>query len=206
MARKKNKKIQQPATNTDLPTIDTIAIRQKATYYIGELFKRKLRKIEKEPRPEGNNKNISIVNEYHDQKNEIAGVIDDIIEPLLQKQADIELRQNRHSVLLHKNEKENSIFRKLFKTALKDPPIILSPTNDKIQWSKSFKDAANEIIKNYKNDLKADFKKYRSLRDASDEFFESHYFTHRPNYTSEQLYENVKQANSPWLKKWVKTG
>ena len=79
-------------------------------------------------------------------------------------------------------------------------PAISVSTKGKIPWYDTMKKAAEEIIDDYQKDEKNTIRMYRSLRDASDEYYEHHTFVRNPDLTKDMLYENVKKANSFWGK------
>lgn len=69
-----------------------------------------------------------------------------------------------------------------------------------IRWNGKMNEAADEIIKQYYNDLKlpVEQRMYKDLKNASDEFYDCHEFKDKPKpaFTKKMLYENVKKAHA----------
>ena len=129
-----------------------------------------------------------------------------MVQPLIKNVAAVNIQQRRDNDRIILLERQVIELQAMLKSVYGKSPTIPKLPNGKMPWSQSIKDAANEIIKNYETDCKADIRSYRSLRDASDEFYDCHVFTYKQGLSKDMLYENVKKANSPWLRKKGKTG
>jgi hypothetical protein len=60
-------------------------------------------------------------------------------------------------------------------------------------WRGQLKEAARVVCVRYKDDLTKPVHEYKDLRDGSDQFWEAHYFVHKPKITKDQFYDNVKR-------------
>jgi len=134
------------------------------------------------------------------QRNTIKSVIEKMVQPTINVTGDNSLQINRLWTILFELDKriqnlEGSI-KNIYGVA---PPLSINP-NGKILWYDTMKRAAEEIIDAFKRDEKNTVRLYRSLRDASDDYYEHHSFVRNPDLTKDMLYDNVKKANSFWGK------
>jgi hypothetical protein len=177
-------------------------------YIFGNWLRRKIEKndihiIEKKnlTKEEAYQQNVNIFQNLIAQRDALLGVVEHMVEPLIKNVAAVNIQQRRDNDRIILLERQVIELQAMIKSVYGKSPTIPKLPNGKMPWSRSIKDAANEIIKNYETDCKEEVRSFRSLRDASDEFFDGHVFTYKQDYSKEQLYENVKRANSPWLGK-----
>jgi len=73
---------------------------------------------------------------------------------------------------------------------------IDDPSDLKTPWKASLKEAAREVLAAYDSDQMkpAAARKFANLKDASDQFFESHDFPKHPRLSKRGFYENVAKA------------
>jgi hypothetical protein len=66
----------------------------------------------------------------------------------------------------------------------------------KVVWNASLKEAGPEVMAAYDSDLKLSSKdkQFANLKDACNQFFESHSFPKHPKLTKERFYQNVHKA------------
>ena len=110
-----------------------------------------------------------------------------------QKEFDSKLEELYHKE--KENEERIRILEKMLYEVWGKVPPMPPMHNGKRSWTASMRHAAEEIIDNYLADANAKPHKYRHLRDASDEFYDTHEFEHKRDYTKDQLYANVKKEN-----------
>jgi hypothetical protein len=129
------------------------------------------------------------------QRDAIVSVIENMVQPLMKNVATntIELNQQSEKIL-ELEYQVNELQRMMSRVYGKAPNIPLLPGNKKI-WNANLNEAAKEIVKKYEQDQEhlPKTRKWSYLREASDEFFQSHFFPKRPDSTPDSLYENVKK-------------
>jgi hypothetical protein len=142
--------------------------------------------------------NVSIFNHLIEQRNAIVGVIESMVQPLINNAAKENIRQSIQDERIIILERQVLELTKMLNAVYGKSPGIPPLPGGKMPWGDSMKKAADEIIKIYDADAKAEKRNYRTLRDASDEFFDRYKFIYKPEYTKVMLYENVRKAKSSW--------
>lgn len=139
--------------------------------------------------------NVTIFDHLLEQRNAIVGVIEKMVQPLIKNAAGVNIEIGEHNKRIAALERQVDEYQKMtdkiYGGSLQIPPI----PHGKQPWGDSLRNASFEIIKIWQEDCRANVKKYRSMRDVSDEFFDNHIFIHETELTKDQLYWNVKRAN-----------
>jgi hypothetical protein len=130
-----------------------------------------------------------------DDRNSIVELIAEVLQPVIgvvgQNAISIEDLNDR----LEKYERRLAELETMMKGVYGKAPTVPPLPGGKQPWSSTLKEAAQEVISEYQIDSLSKVRQFRSLRDASDQFFEKHKFVHKPdNFTKEGFYENVKKA------------
>ena len=177
-------------------------------YLFSESFLRKLNKnniqiVERKnlSKEEAYQLNVKIFDHLIEQRNAIIGVIEKMVQPLIKNAAGVNIQLGDHTKRISVLEDQVSELQEMLDKVYGRHPQIPPLPDGKMPWGDSLKKASEEIIKIYEADCKAEIRNYRTLRDASDDFYDRHRFTYKLKLTKDMLYENVKKARSPWLGK-----
>lgn len=141
--------------------------------------------------------NIHIFRHLQKQSNAIVAIIQNIVHPILRNDISISSEIQKHCEKIHYLEHQVTDLQEISNTHY-DKTIRQEPLpEEQAPWSGQIKDAAIIIIKRFEADCKNQIKRYRSLREVSDIFFDCHDFKNKPKllYTKSMFYENVKKAH-----------
>jgi hypothetical protein len=135
-----------------------------------------------------------ILDQLRKDKEHLAEVIDGTIQPMngVLVEMSTDVAQLRREMLIITSRIEGyermmqEVFDKVPQSSIKDCT--------RIPWVGTLKEAAIHVCERYKVDEASVVKNYRSLRDASNDFFSFHIFVYEPTATADSFYENVKKA------------
>jgi hypothetical protein len=184
-----------------LPSVAQMQTLQSA-YSVGDALIERLTKkisIDKQNgkiQPDSYRETGRIYEELLEQRNIVADVIEKMVQPTINVVGDISIRESEQWDMLYAMDKRLFKLEQTMKMVYGKTPSVSAFTDGKIPWYSSMKKAAEEIISLYQNDSRNSSQMYRSLRDASDEYFDSHTFVYKPDLTKDMLYENVKKSNN----------
>jgi hypothetical protein len=184
----------------DIPKTPQLEILEKA-YSIGdELIETLSKKIIDDKKKGKVKKSFGesgrIFEEIIKQRSVIVSIIEKMVQPTINVTGDHSLQLNKLWNILFELDKRIQKLEETMKNVYGSSPNISLLKDGKIPWHDTMKAAAEEIIEAYQGDEKNSIKLYRSLRDASDEYYEQHIFIRNPDLTKDMLYENVKKANN----------
>ena len=138
--------------------------------------------------------NQQILDQLCKNKEYLVQVIDRMINPMNSVVTDVvvDLADLKRQVLIIQSQ------MRFFEIQMKEgfDSVKSNPSQESanIPWMGTLKEAGIEVCELYRVDEGSEIKKYRNLRDASNEFFHSHVFVYEPQTTNDSLYENVKKA------------
>lgn len=128
-----------------------------------------------------------------EHRDAIVAVVEKMVNPLIRVVGNISIGQQSQFKKLAEYEKRITELERMMAEVYGRAPVVPPLPGGKAVWGSTLKEAAAQIMREYDEDCRSNNRRFRSLRDASDDFHRRHLFVHKPNLTSDQLYENVKK-------------
>lgn len=144
--------------------------------------------------------NESILNELVELRNLTAESIEMNVKSSVNVVGELSIQSNEMLKRFEKLEKRIRQVDAMMQGVYRRAPMVPDLPGGRTLWSKTLKKAADEVIRECKTDLARSGSVQRSLREASDEFFDKHTFIKMPHLEKSAFYESVKKAYNPWGK------
>ncbi len=180
-------------------------------YGIGDVLLRRLRKdrieiIQKEglSKEEAHKLNEQTFSRLIEQRNAIADIIGKMLHPVIKVVAAHTVELDDLYERLYSAEKRIRELEQVMKIVEGRAPNVPDLPGGKELWTGNVKAAAMKVVQNFEADYGASMPSFRSLHDASDQFFDAYEFRDKSRYTKEMFYASVKKANNPWGRKDTK--
>jgi hypothetical protein len=132
--------------------------------------------------------------ELVEQRNNLVGVIEKMLQPTINVVQEHSKELEDRCETLENHEGRIKVMETMMRAVFGKAPD--NPRNQATRevWQGSLHEAAAQVTTEYRTDNGSSKPRFRSLRDASDCFVDTHIFLHKPRLTKDQFYENVKKA------------
>ena len=175
-------------------------------YSLGEMLLRKFRPrdIKIVPKPgmsadEIYRANEKTLREQISERDAIALIIDKMIHPVISVVAEDRAVLKEQARRIGELEERVREFQGMMRETTGRAPVVPALPGGKTVWGGTVKSVALDVLQAYQKDTVESTGRYRSLRDASDQFFDRYFFSKNPAMTKEMFYEDVKKTNNRWF-------
>jgi hypothetical protein len=140
--------------------------------------------------------NEKIIQELSIQRNALVQVIEQMIHPTINAAGDMSIQIDEQRKLFFDLVRRIDRLEVMMKNVYGQSPTPTPLPGAKEVWRAQLKEAAQVVCSRYKDDLTKPVHEFKDLHDASNQFWDAHYFMHKPNLEKEQFYANVRKVAS----------